>query len=420
MDEVSTQLPSVQIFGLGYIGLPTAAVMADAGFRVHGVDVVVRVVDTINRGQIHISEHGLEDLVKTGVASGRLSASIHPREADVHIVAVPTPIHADKSPDIDYVVSAISLVSSILRKGDLVIIESTIPPRTCADVIAPQIERETGFKSDKDYYLVHCPERVIPGKILQEIVNNDRIIGGLTEEATQYAVGIYNRFVKGKLLQTTATTAEMCKLMENTFRDVNIALANEFAAIAERLDFDVFKAIELANHHPRVNIHTPSIGVGGHCIPVDPWFIVDAAPVESQLIRRARQINDAKPNEISQKILAIINENKIESVALLGLTYKANVDDFRESPAVEIAHILSRSTNATIYIADPFISSFHAQNPSEKNMRSSEYLDAIYNSELVVKLVDHNEYENLIIDKDKKYLDVKNNFVLQTAQSVEL
>lgn len=403
-------LPSVQIIGLGYIGLPTAAIMADAGFTVLGVDVVQKVVDTINRGDIHIVEDGLEEMVRKAVSSGHLSASTVPQAADVHIIAVPTPIHEDKSPDVDYVVAATKAIGTVLKKGDLVIVESTIPPLTCEGLVAPQLEQMTGLKTGIEYHLVHCPERVIPGRILHELVYNDRIIGGTTEDATERAATLYGYFVKGDLLKTTATTAEMCKLMENTFRDVNIALANEFAAIAEKLDFDVLKAIELANHHPRVNIHTPSIGVGGHCIPVDPWFIVNAAPGEARLIRSAREINDSKTSIVAGKIASYIDRNPAERVGVLGLTYKPNVDDLRESPAIQIVQILSSRVRQKIFVADPFVKEVPNDLIQHSNIIFSDLETLLHSCDTIALLVEHDGLAHSLQSLNKKVLSIQNRF----------
>ena len=295
--------PRVSVIGLGYIGLPTAATLANSGLEVTGVDINENTVNTINQGDIHISEKGLDILVRAAVQRQTLRASLSAQAADVHIIAVPTPITESKKPDLSYVQAAAREICKVLKRGDLIILESTVPPGTCVNVVAPVIESELGFDHLYDYHLAHCPERVIPGNILTEMIQNDRIIGGTTPQATQGTAELYGRFVTGKLLLTDATTAELCKLMENTYRDVNIALANELSSIAEDLNVNIHEAIKLANHHPRVNIHTPGVGVGGHCIPVDPWFIIDAAPDKSRLMQRARAINDGRPHEFAQRIL---------------------------------------------------------------------------------------------------------------------
>ncbi len=350
-----TKNPTVNVIGLGYIGLPTAATLAGTGLQVTGIDINQRIVDTINSGNIHISETGLAVLVKRVIKRGKLVATSQITPADIHIIAVPTPIDSNKRADLTYVKEAAKSIAQVLKPGDLVILESTVPPATCTNVIGPIIKELAGLDHLHDYYLSHCPERVIPGKILQELKNNDRIIGGTTPKATQKSAELYARFVKADLLKTDATTAEMCKLMENTYRDVNIALANELSNIADDFEIDIHEAIKLANHHPRVNIHTPSIGVGGHCIPVDPWFIVDNAKAKTPLIKAARQINDQRPKLYAQKIIEYAKSNMLETIALLGLSYKPDVDDLRESPAIEIVKEVSDNFDGKILIVEPHI-----------------------------------------------------------------
>lgn len=403
--------PTIQIFGMGYIGLPTAAVMARAGFRVLGVDVLERVVNTINGGSIHISEVGLEDVVRDGITSGLLSASTQPQSSEVHIIAVPTPINQDKSPDISFVVSATRAICSVLKKGDLVILESTVPPFTCEGTIRPLIKEITGLEDITDYSLVHCPERVIPGKILHELVYNDRIIGGTDERATDRASVIYGSFVKGSILKTSATAAELCKLMENTYRDVNIALANEFESISNTLGVDVFEAISLANHHPRVNIHTPSIGVGGHCIPVDPWFIVSSAPSQSRIIKLARMINDEKPLVVAQRIRDISERNGFKSIAILGLAYKPNVDDIRDSPSFEILKVLGGYQNLTVYSADPLIEGEYIRNKKIDGIRFITTDEAVELADAVFILVGHSVFDALEWKLGQKVYLAYNGFV---------
>jgi len=401
---------SIQIFGLGYIGLPTAAIMAEAGYRVYGVDVKSDVVEIISRGDIHIEEDKLESLVRSVVSSGNLTADITPRVCDVHIIAVPTPINEDKSPDISYVLSAVRSIATVLRPGNLIIVESTIPPLTCVKFVAPLIEEITGLRDGADYLLAHCPERVIPGKILYELIHNDRIVGGTTEDATDATCSIYRSFVRGKILETDATTAEMCKLMENTFRDVNIALANEFSQISEKIDVDIFEAIKLANHHPRVNIHTPSIGVGGHCIPVDPWFIVHAAPNEAKIIKAAREINDGKPAIVADRICNVISKHSDATVALLGLSYKPDVDDYRESPAIEVVKILTKNSDRTIVIADPFVKEIPESLKERVNVTLLSLEEAVGLANIIVVLVEHSQFSRIVREEGKVWLDINNNF----------
>lgn len=400
--RVNTQIKTISVIGLGYIGLPTAATFANKGFKVQGVDVSEKAVHTINQGDIHIEEVGLEEVVRQAVKSGNLTAGLEPQKADVHIIAVPTPIKADKSPDLSYIESATKALCSVLKKNDLVIVESTIPPRTCVDVIAPIIQKQLNMSAESDYHLVHCPERVIPGKILHEIVNNDRIVGGVTPEAAQIASELYASFVQGEILQTTATTAEMCKLMENTYRDVNIALANELNAITQDMDdVDILEAIKLANHHPRVNIHTPGIGVGGHCIPVDPWFIVDAAPEKAKLIHLARTINDARPLQVVGRVQQYMQEHYSDKekpvVACFGLSYKPDVDDMRESPAEEIVYHLAtdKALELEIIVVEPHIKELPQRLKELGNVRKLEEADALSQTDAFIVLVDHQPFRNL-------------------------
>lgn len=399
---MSMQTKTISVIGLGYIGLPTAATFANKGFKVQGVDVSEKAVSTINQGDIHIEEIGLEEVVRQAVQSGNLTASLEPKEADVHIIAVPTPIKADKSPDLSYVESATKSLCNVLKKGDLVIVESTIPPRTCVNVVAPIIQDQLNMSAESDYHLVHCPERVIPGKILHEIVHNDRIVGGITPEATQVASELYASFVQGELLQTTATTAEMCKLMENTYRDINIALANELNAITQDMDdVDILEAIKLANHHPRVNIHSPGIGVGGHCIPVDPWFIVDAAPDKAKLIHLARTINDARPLQVVARVQQYMQEHYSDkekpTVACLGLSYKPDVDDMRESPAEEIVYHLAtdKTINLEVIVVEPHIAVLPKRLQELANVKKLEQTKALKQADAFIILVNHQPFQGL-------------------------
>lgn len=386
---------SVSIVGLGYIGLPTAAIVAGLGYKVFGVDVSSTIVEKINNGCIHVQEDGLGELVKSVIEEGNFKASLEPSVADIHVIAVPTPIVADKSPDLSYVKSAVETISHVLKANDLVIIESTIPPRTCIDIVAPLIKKLTGLSDQSDYFLSHCPERVIPGNIMNEIVNNDRIIGGTSTAATESAADFYGSFVRGELLLTDATTAEMCKLMENTYRDVNIALANELASITEDLEIDINKAIELANHHPRVNIHTPGIGVGGHCIPVDPWFIINLAPNKSRLLKTARMINDGRPMIIAGKIEAAVETYNNPIIGCLGLSYKPNVDDIRESPAINIVKHIVNITNSAVLIVEPHIQQLPNEITTYTNVEKVDLQTALDRSDVIVRLVDHDEFQNI-------------------------
>ncbi|MEH7475760.1 nucleotide sugar dehydrogenase, partial [Priestia megaterium] len=295
------------VVGLGYIGLPTAAIFAKAGFDVLGVDVNKNAVNLINKGEVHLEEVGLPEVVKDVVDSGNLRASLNVEEADVYIISVPTPIHKDYTANVDYVVSATESILPFIKKGNVVIVESTIPPRTIDDVVAPIFEK-TGWNIKEDIYLAHCPERVLPGRILIELVENTRIVGGYTKESAYQAAEVYRQIVKGEVIETQAVTAEMSKLMENTYRDVNIALANELGKISAKLGVNALDVITLANRHPRVNIHTPGPGVGGHCLAVDPYFIIEKAPELSPLISNARKINNSMPHFVVDCVQNIVNK----------------------------------------------------------------------------------------------------------------
>ena len=395
MEMILEMIKSINVIGLGYIGLPTAATLANAGFDALGVDVRPDIIAKINAGDIHIQEPGLDILVRAAVQRGKLRAAAAPSRADVFIIAVPTPIHPDKSPDLSFVEAATRTIAPVLEKGNLVIVESTVPPRTCVDVVAPIIENMTGLKHGMDYDLAHCPERVIPGQILTEIIHNDRIVGGTTPEATKRTAALYGSFVKGRLLETDATTAEMCKLMENSFRDVNIALANELANIADDLQIDIHEAIGLANRHPRVNIHTPGIGVGGHCIPIDPWFIAHVAPEKAQLIQAARKINDARPHLLAERILAAHREQPDSAIAFFGLSYKPDVDDFRESPAIEVVHQIAQSILAPLYVVEPNIAALPPELQAFPHIVFTSAADALNRAQIIVGLVNHTPFRTL-------------------------
>ena len=350
------------VLGLGYIGLPTASTFATHGIQVIGVDVNPRVIETLNNGGIHIHEPGLRTIVEAALKSGNLTVVAQPEEADAFLIAVPTPFYGDKTgefegetyklADMRAVTSAAEAIVPYLRKGNLVVLESTSPPRTTVDLVKPILER-SGLKAGSDFHLAYSPERVLPGQILRELIENARVIGGVTPESAQAGAELYATFVKGKIIQTDATTAEMVKLMENTTRDVNIAIANEFARLAERFGVDVWEAISLANLHPRINILSPGPGVGGHCISVDPWFFVETAPDVTQLIYTARKVNDEQPHYVMLLLQKALGSLKDKKIALLGLAYKPDVDDLRESPAAEVAHLLV-DAGADVRAFEPF------------------------------------------------------------------
>jgi len=350
------------VLGLGYIGLPTASTFATHGLRVVGVDVNLQILETLRNGGLHIHEPGLRTVVEAAIRSGNLSVSDKPEEADAFIIAVPTPFYSDKYgefngkqyklADMRAVTSAAQAIAPVLRKGNLVVLESTSPPRTTNSLVAPILE-ESGLKAGIDFHLAYSPERVLPGQILRELIENARVIGGITLQAAQAGRDLYATFVKGEIILTDATTAEMVKLMENTYRDINIAIANEFSRLSDQFGVDVWEAISIANRHPRVKILNPGPGVGGHCISVDPWFFVESAPEIARLIYTARQVNDAQPKFVLELVAKALGDLKGKKIAVLGLAYKPDVDDLRESPAVEIVHLL-QNAGAFVKAYEPF------------------------------------------------------------------
>lgn len=378
------------VLGLGYIGLPTSAIMAAKGFSVLGIDVNPGVVETINNGNIHIAEPDLDLFVRAAVQSGKLRASLNPEPSDVFIIAVPTPFKDGKIPDLSYVEQATRAICPVLKKGNLVILESTSPPRTCEEVIAP-ILKKAGFKAGEEIFVAHCPERVLPGQIMREVVENDRVIGGITPESAEKALELYSTFVQGQIHTTDSTTAEMVKLVENSFRDVNIAFANELSIICESLNLNVWELIKLANLHPRVNILRPGPGVGGHCIAVDPWFIVDSCPKEARLIKTARLVNDGKPAFVVNRIKQAANRFKEPVIGIFGLSYKQDIDDLRESPAVEIAKKVKEANLGKLLVCEPFIKK-HA------DFEIQEMEKVLREADIIVLLVPHKQFKK--IDKE--------------------
>ncbi|MCX7614283.1 MAG: nucleotide sugar dehydrogenase [Clostridiales bacterium] len=351
-------MKKIAILGLGYIGLPTAITLADAGFVVAGFDTNQEIVNILNTGRIHIVEPGLGEALNRSVSSGRLTFSNELTGADVFYIAVPTPFYSEMgriSADLSYVKSAASMIAKVIKEGNLVILESTVPPRT-TEMISKIIEEESGLR-EQDFCIAHCPERVIPGHMLEELKNNDRIVGGRTKKAGEMAKEIYEKvLVKGKIRLTDDLTAEMCKLTENTFRDINIAFANELSIICDELGIDVFELISLANCHPRVNILNPGVGVGGHCIAVDPWFIYEQFPEEAKLIYAARLRNDSKPKYVADCVFNAVKDKKDAVIAVLGLSYKPDVDDLRESPSIELCHELTQ-LGCKVIACEPFVDS---------------------------------------------------------------
>ncbi|RPI34516.1 MAG: UDP-N-acetyl-D-mannosamine dehydrogenase [Chloroflexota bacterium] len=382
------------VLGLGYIGLPTASTFATHGLRVVGVDINSQVVATLQNGDIHIHEPGLRTLVQAAVRSRNLVIRGQPEEADAFVIAVPTPFYDDKRADLSYVISAAESIVPHLRQGNLVVLESTSPPRTTIDVVAPILER-SGLRPGVDFFLAYSPERVLPGQILQELIENARVIGGIDRASSEAGRDLYALFVRGEIILTDATTAEMVKLMENTYRDVNIAIANEFSRLAARFNVNIWEAISLANRHPRVNILNPGPGVGGHCISVDPWFLVEAAPDLTTLIRAARKVNDTQPRFVVgliEKAFSLASSPGLtgKRVAALGLSYKPDVDDLRESPAIEVARMLGEA-GAQVSAYEP--NKTGACVPGVTTVTALE--EAISEADLLLLLVPHTLFKAL-------------------------
>jgi UDP-N-acetyl-D-mannosaminuronic acid dehydrogenase len=399
------QFTSVSMIGLGYIGLPTAAMFAARRTRVIGVDVNQQAVDTINQGRIHIVEPELDMIVRSAVAEGFLRATTKPEPAQAFLIAVPTPFRGDHEPDVSYVRAAAESIAPVLQPGNLVVLESTSPVGTTEQLVGwlaaarPDLRFPSQGHTEVDVNVAYCPERVLPGHVVRELVENDRIIGGLTPRCSERAVALYRIFVQGELLVTNARTAEMCKLTENSFRDVNIAFANELSVICDKLQINVWELIRLANHHPRVKILQPGAGVGGHCIAVDPWFIVDKTPEQARLIRTARMVNDDKPGWVVGKVMEAIGD-KVRAgrraedltVALMGLAFKPNIDDLRESPALHIVESLVPSARSRFLIVEPNVGKAPA---SLGDIALSSTSEAVAQADIVVLLVAHKEFADI-------------------------
>ena len=394
----------VAVLGLGYIGLPTAAVIARTGASVLGVDVTQSVVDTVNSGKVHIEEVDLDGLVSGVVARGNLRASMQIEPADVFVIAVPTPFGEDHAPNIGYVLRAATTIATVLKAGDAVILESTSPVGTTEKVrdllaeLRPDLKVPGRCADSPDIAIAYCPERVLPGRILVELIDNDRVIGGITPRCARKALAFYRRFVRGACVTTTSRAAEMTKLTENAFRDVNIAFANELSRIADTMEVDVWEVIRLANRHPRVNILSPGPGVGGHCIAVDPWFLVNADRANTPLIRTAREVNDAKVDYVIGRAAALIADHPGMKVACLGLAFKANIDDFRESPALKVAAALAARFGGRIHVVEPYAD----QLPKEFDGSGAKLTDidtAIESCGAMIVLVDHDVFKSVPLDE---------------------
>ena len=405
----------VVVVGLGYIGLPTAAVIARTGASVLGIDVSAHVVETVNSGKVHIEEVDLDGLVSGVVARGTLRASTQIEAADVFVIAVPTPFAADHAPNIGYVLDAAKSIASVLKAGDVVVLESTSPVGTTEKVrdllaeLRPDLKVPGRSNGDSpDVAIAYCPERVLPGRILVELIDNDRVIGGITPRCARKALQFYRRFVRGACVTTTSRAAEMTKLTENAFRDVNIAFANELSRVADTMDVDVWEVIRLANRHPRVNILSPGPGVGGHCIAVDPWFLVHADPANTPLIRTAREVNDAKIDYVVERAEAMVAANPALRVACLGLAFKANIDDFRESPALKVALALAARFGDRLCVVEPYTDTL----PPSFDGSGTTLIDidsAIETCGIMIVLVDHDVFKSVPLDEraDKHVYDTR-------------
>lgn len=394
----------IAVLGLGYVGLPVAAILASRGFEVIGVDVVAEIVDVINSGKIHIVEPDLNMVVQAAVSAGKLRATLQPESADVFIIAVPTPFTGDHQPDTSYVRAATIMLAPLLKKGDLVILESTSPvgmtEQICSwiaearpDLVSPEADRD-----EADIHVAHCPERVLPGSVLRELVNNDRIIGGISPCCAEYAAELYQTFVRGEIHLTNARTAELAKLVENAYRDVNIAFANELSLICDQLSVNVRDLIQLANKHPRVNILSPGPGVGGHCIAVDPWFIIAASPEFTPMMRTARQVNDRMPSRVLERVRRAADRLRSPIIACLGLSYKADIDDMRESPALHVVETLARDRVGVLLVVEPNVTQLPASLRDLENTTLVGLKQAIAAADIILLLVDHRQFKR--IDQD--------------------
>lgn len=396
---------TISVIGLGYIGLPTAAMFASKKIKVVGVDVNQDAVEIINRGNIHIVEPGLESVVREAVSEGYLRATTEPEAADAFLIAVPTPFKENHEPDLSYIKSACHSIAPVLKKGDLVVLESTSPVGTTEAMagwmaeIRPDLVFPRNEDDASDVCVSHCPERVLPGQVMRELIENDRLIGGLTPKCSQASIDLYKIFVQGECLTTNARTAEMAKLTENSFRDVNIAFANELSLISDKLDINVWELIQLANRHPRVNILQPGPGVGGHCIAVDPWFIVNKTPDEAKLIHTSRLVNDAKPEYIIQLVREAAKKYENPVIACFGLAFKADIDDLRGSPALTISKALADSKIGNVVLVEPNINVLPSIFSNMGHVTLGTAADAIENANIILGLVDHQEFKSIQLDR---------------------
>lgn len=395
---MKAQFERVSVVGLGYIGLPVAALLASRGVEVVGVDVNPVAVRAINEGRAHFSEPDLDALVQQAVATGRLRAVTQPEPAEAFVIAVPTPVAGDHAPDLSYVEAAAASLAPVLQKGNLIILESTSPVGTTEMIsqnlamLRPDLSFPNGHGESADILIAYCPERIIPGNMVAELVENDRIVGGLCPAASEAAAALYSTFVRGHLVPTSARAAEMVKLTENAFRDVNIAFANELSKVCDHFGVDVWEVIQLANHHPRVNILKPGPGVGGHCIAVDPWFIIHGAAGLASLMEAARRVNDGKPRYVAEKVLGMARPG--DTITCLGLTYKPDTDDLRESPAVEVISQIAQRHQGTVLAVDPNVQAFPSK-LLEAGVRQIDLAAGLSQSQMVVLLVDHRAFREI-------------------------
>lgn len=406
----------ILVIGLGYIGLPTAAMFSKAGFDVSGYDINEKVVDALNQGEVFVEE-GVTELIREGLSCGRLRGVKEIQPADVFLICVPTPIRADKSSDMSIVEAATENIAKVIQPGNLVILESTSAPGTCTDRILPIVEKNTGLRAGKDYFLAHSPERVIPGNLLYELRHNHRIIGGIDRISAEMTRDLYQSFVEAEIFLTDTTTAEMAKLMENTYRDVNIALANETAKICEEKGVNVWELIELTNKHPRVNLHQPGPGVGGHCIAVDPWFMVELSD-RSKMIRLGRDINDSMPDHVHARIRTLLPKGRI---TILGMTYKPNTDDFRESPVLKLAKKLVEDGNYDVVLTDPYAGTKGISVAGATVV--TDVYDALKDADLLLMGVNHKVYDDFDYEeaaqrmRHKRIYDTRNSMDAELAKS---
>ena len=391
----------IAVFGLGYVGLPVAGVLASRGFEVIGVDVTPHIVKTINSGKIHIVEPDLGMVVQAAVSGGKLRATLKPEPADAFIIAVPTPFTEGKQPDISYIHAATKALAPHLKKGNLVVLESTSPVGATEQIrdwiaeLRPDLTMPQAEQEEMDIHIAHCPERVLPGSVLRELVDNDRIIGGISLHCAEMAAELYRSFVRGEMHLTNARTAELAKLVENSYRDVNIAFANELSVVCDKLDINVWDLISLANKHPRVNILSPGPGVGGHCIAVDPWFIIAAAPQLTKVIRAARDVNDAKPDVVLAKVKTAAKRLRDPVIACLGLSYKPDIDDLRESPALHIVEHLARAKNSRLLVVEPNVRALPQSLQDFPDVALTDLREAIHDADIILALVGHRQFKRV-------------------------